>query len=185
MQVVMGWPGVTREVQEICMKVGLPDATKKYVCRKDILQYIQFFNMKMVKESMSSLDKCQLMRERDCRFVQPYMFEKFLLQSRMEFLWDTMMLDTRTTMKGRYEKDKYSCPHCREGREEGVLETPSHLLSECSAYSDPRDGVYPELVLEDRADFLYRAVARRKELEKKLRISLDGKKDPEIHVTDV
>ena len=103
----------------------------------------------------------------------------------MEFLWDTMMLDTRTTMKGRYEKDKYSCPHCREGREEGVLETPSHLLSECSAYSDPRDGVNPELVLEDRAVFLYRAVARRKELEKKLRISLDGKKDPEIHVTDV
>jgi hypothetical protein len=35
-QVAMGWPGLTREVREICMKVGLPDATKKYVCKKDI-----------------------------------------------------------------------------------------------------------------------------------------------------
>ena len=46
----------------------------------------------------------------------------------MEFLWDTQMLDTRTTMKGRYEKNESSCPQCKEGRKEGVLETPSHLL---------------------------------------------------------
>ena len=25
----------------------------------------------------------------------------------MEFLWDTMMIDTRTAMKSKYEKDKY------------------------------------------------------------------------------
>ena len=79
------------------------------------------------------------------------------------------MIDTRTNMKNKYEKDKYSCPHCREGREEGVLETPSHLLKECSAYSDLREGVNPELVLEDRAVFLTRAIGRRKELETKLR----------------
>ena len=70
-EVAMSWPGLTREVREICMKVGLPDATKKYVCRKDILEYIQYFDMKMVKENMSSLDKCKKIRERDCRFVQP------------------------------------------------------------------------------------------------------------------
>ena len=171
-QVAMGWPGLTREVKEICRKVGLPDATQKYLYRKEIQEYIHYYDMKVVKESMSSLDKCKTIRERDCRIVQPYMYEKSLLQSRMEFLWDTQMLDTRTTMKGRYEKDKYSCPHCREGREEGVLETPSHLLSECSAYSDLREGANPELVLEDRAVFLFRAIARRKELENKLRINL-------------
>ena len=132
--------------------------------------------MKMVKESMASLDKCKVIRERDCRFVQPYMYEKSLLQSRMEFLWDTQMLDTRTTMKGRYKQGEYSCPHCREGREEGVLETPSHLLRECEAYSDLREGDDPELVLEDRAVFLYR------ELEKKLRANLDGREDPDSQI---
>ena len=50
-----------------------------------------------------------------------------------------------------------------------MLETPSHLLSECSAYSDLRDGVNPELVLQDRTVFLTRAIGRRKELELKLR----------------
>ena len=67
------------------------------------------------------------------------------------------MTDTTTTMKGRYEKDKYSCPHWQECREQGVLETPSHLLCDCTAYSDLREGRSPELVLEDRAVFFTRA----------------------------
>ena len=33
------------------------------------------------------------------------------------------MLDTRTTIRGRYQKNESSCPQCREGRE--VLEIPS------------------------------------------------------------
>ena len=127
--------------------------------------------MKMVKESMSSLNKCKKMRERDCRFVQPYMFEKLLMQSRMEFLWDTMMLDTRTTMKGRYKKDKYNYSAGDS------LPPPQRVLGLLRPD--------PEMVLEDRAAFLFRAVARRKELEKKLRINLDGRKDPESHVTHV
>ena len=87
----------------------------------------------------------------------------------MEFLWDTLMIDTRTTMKGKYQKDQHSCNQCREGREEGVLEIPSHLLSDCSAYSDLREGANLELVLEDRAVVLTMAIGRRKELELKLR----------------
>ena len=94
------------------------------------------------------------------------MFDKSLQQSKKEFLWDTMMIDTRTTMKCKYKKDKYECPHCVEGR---VLETPSHLLLSCAAYSGLREGSDPEGVLEDRAIFLTRAVGRRKELENKLR----------------
>ena len=162
---------------DICRKVGLPDVTKKYLCRKDIVEYIQYFDMKVAKEEMAVKEKYSLIRNRDFRNVQPYMYEKSLQQSRMEFLWDTMMIDTRMTMKGKYAKDKYSCPHCREGREQGELETPSHLLTSCSAYSDLREGVNPELVLEDRATFLYRAIARRKELELKLR-SKDSASQP-------
>ena len=81
--------------------MALPDATQKYLYRKEIQEYVQYYDMKVVKESMSSLVKCKTIRERDCRRVQPYMYEKSLLQSRMEFLWDTQMLDPRTTMKGR------------------------------------------------------------------------------------
>ena len=90
------------------------------------------------------------------------------LWTRLEFLWQTRVLDTRTSMKRKYEKYKYSCPHCKEGTEQGVLETPEHMLSECSAYVDLRAGLNPEAVLEDRASFLRKAINRRKELESKL-----------------
>ena len=100
------------------------------------------------------------------------MYAKSLDQSRLEFLWETRMLDTRTTMKGKYEKDKYSCPHCREGREHEVQETPEHLLSDCEANSDLRAGLNPEAVLEDRASFLRKAIEIRKELEAKLKTTI-------------
>ena len=90
------------------------------------------------------------------------MFKKNLSKRRMEFMWDTLRICTRTTMKGKYEKDKYNCPLCRGGRENGVLETPSHLLSNCIDYYNLRDGVNPGLVLEDRGVFLTRAIKRRK-----------------------
>ena len=71
-------------------------------------------------------------------------------------------------MKGKYPKGKYNCPHCREGREQGVLETPEHFLTDCSAYSDIREGLNVEVVLEDRCLFLRQAIKRRKGLEEKL-----------------
>ena len=45
-----------------------------------------------------------MIRERDCRFIQSYIYKKNLLKSRKEFLWETSMIDNRTTMKGQYEK---------------------------------------------------------------------------------
>ena len=79
------------------------------------------------------------------------------------------MLDIRTSMKEEYKKDKYSCPHCREGTEQEVLESAKHMLSECSAYVDLRAGLNHEAVLEDRALFLRKSIKRRKELELKLK----------------
>ena len=171
-QLAMGWPGLTKEVQEICKTVGLRDVTQKYLNREEVIEYIQYYDMKCAKDKMAPLEKCRVIRNRDCRFVRPYMYQESLEQSRLEFLWESCMVDTRTTMKAKYEKDKYNCPHCREGREEGALETPDHMLSTCGAYSDLREGLNPEAVLEDRATFLRGAMTRRKELEIKLKTTL-------------
>ena len=65
-------------------------------------------------------------------------------------------------MKGKYEKDKYECPHCPEGSQPGgSLETSEHLM-ECSVYADLREGSNPELVLEDRSSYLRKVIQRRK-----------------------
>ena len=108
------------------------------------------------------------MINKDLRQMQPYMLSKSLAYSRVEFLWQSDMLDTRTSMKAKYPKNKYSCPHCVEGRSIGVQETPAHLLI-CRAYEDLRQGKEPELDVDDRAPYLLKVVLRRKELEEQLR----------------
>ena len=57
------------------------------------------------------------------------------------------MLDNRGCMGKRYSRKE--CPHCLEGREEGVEETSLHWIS-CSAYKELRDWLDPLLVIEDR-----------------------------------
>ena len=86
----------------------------------------------------------------------------------MEVLWLTDMIDTRSTMKGKYNK-KYTCPHCQEGRDLGTIETPTHLMS-CQAYLNLREGINPDEDFKDRAGYLREVIARRKELESKLRL---------------
>ena len=100
--------------------------------------------------------------------MQVYMKQKSLEDSRLEFLWETNMLETRCNMKGKYQKDKYQRPHCWEGCQPGgSLETSSHLLV-CTAYADLREGLQPEVSLEDRASYLRKVIYRRKLLEKQL-----------------
>ena len=108
-------------------------------------------------------------KKTDTRKMQKYMTQKSLENSRIEFLWETYMLETRYNMKGKYKKDQYQCPHCREGSQPGgSMETSSHLMV-CYAYSDLREGLQPEVNLEDRASYLRKVVARRKMLEEQLR----------------
>ena len=123
--------------------MGLEDVTQKYLSREKVKEYIQYFDMKCAKTQMEPLEKCCLIRNEDCRFM------KSLEQSRLEFIWQTQMLDTRTTMKRRYKKDQYSCPHCEEGREQGVLETPDHILSSCRDFSDLRVGLNLEEIIAE------------------------------------
>ena len=100
--------------------------------------------------------------------MQPYMKTKSLANSRLEFLWQTNMIETRTNMKGKYTKDKYQCPHCPEGRETGgSLETSDHLLV-CRVYKDLREGLNVEEVMEDRVQYLRKVIQRRTALERQL-----------------
>ena len=55
MQLAMGWPGICKEVKEICSAVGLEDVTKKYISREKVKEYIQYFDMKCTKTQMEPL----------------------------------------------------------------------------------------------------------------------------------
>ena len=60
---------------------------------------------------MKPLRKIEEIKKTDTRKMQVYMKQKSLLNSRLEFLWETNMIETRCNMKGKYPKDEYQCPH--------------------------------------------------------------------------
>ena len=168
-QLEQGWDGLTGEVAHICLLAGLPNACLQYIPREEVVAAIQFHHMKCVKEEMEPLKKMAKLKMEDTRHIQKYMKQKSLANSRMEFKWLTHMIDTRINMKGKYEKDKYECPHCYEGSQPGgSLENSDHLMV-CQAYQDLREGMDPVLILEDRAPYLRQVIQRRSRLEEQLR----------------
>ena len=44
-----GWPGITEEVQDICRDMGLPDATLKYLSRKEIKEAMCYHHLGILK----------------------------------------------------------------------------------------------------------------------------------------
>ena len=166
-EISQGWEGITREVQDICKVMGLPDAIQVRVCRKEAKEAMSLHNISIIKKEMEGKSKCDQIFNKDFRKMQDFMKQKSLENARIEVLWLTNMLDTRTTMKAKYSKN-YKCPHYEEGNKEGILESPLHLL-DCLAYKDLREGMNPEQNVEDRAVYLRKVITRRKELEGRLR----------------
>ena len=130
-ELLHGWAGITQEVKAICKEMKLPDATQEFVSREHAKEEIEFHNHCTVKKEMEGKSKCDTIAKQELQKMQEFMKDKSLENSRIEVLWLTSMIDTRTTMKGKYKH--YSCPHCREGINEGVLESPHHLI-QCEAY---------------------------------------------------
>ena len=114
-----------------------------------------------LKEEMEKFSKLKYIRMEDNRR------NICVEDGRMEFKWQTNLVDTRKTMKGKYSPGETWCPHCQEGRVDRVEESPSHLLR-CNAYVDLRVGVDPELNRKYRARYLRAVNNRRTELEKEI-----------------
>ena len=168
-QLEHGWTGLITEVAEICQRVGLPNVCETDVNREKVEEAMVNHHLLDIKKEMEPLSKLNKMRNQNTRVMQSHTKERSLENSRMKFLWETKMIDTRMNMKGRYKKDKYQCPHCIEGSKPGgSLETSEQLMS-CTSYADLREGKNPELVMEDRVSYLRKVIKRRKELEQLLR----------------
>ena len=160
-----GWDGITKEVKEICEKVGLPDACVQFIPMEEIKKAMLISNAKDIKEQMIGLSKLEDIMKEDLRFGQDYIKSLSLEDARLEFRWRTGMLDNRANMGRRYSGK--TCPHCEAGREEGAIESSQHWLS-CEAYRELRAGLDPEYNLDDRIVFLRRVQIHRRTLESEL-----------------
>ena len=161
-QMAMKWDGLSKEVTEICEKVGLRNACTVFVDRKTVTEAVMYSHLKVLKEEYS-MEKLKHLKDQDLRYMQPYMKRASLEDARLEFRYRVNMLDNRASMGKRY-KFKY-CPHCPAGRDEGVIESSQHWM-ECAAYTELRRGLDPEGSLPDRLKFIRSVQILRIELEK-------------------
>ena len=132
--------------------------------RAEVKKAMFYHHLSGLKEETKAKKKLDRISNEDCRKMQRYMLKKSLENSRQEFKWRTSMLDCRAWMPAKYGGMR-ACPHCPEGRETGEEESGVHWLT-CQAYSRVRQGLDPELNLEDRILFLRRVQLIRTELEK-------------------
>ena len=113
-QVRQGWPGLAREVKEICRQVGLPDATdQKTVLDKEAIKIaIKVHHLQTLKENMTG-QKIQVMKQTDMRQRQPYTKLR-VDKCRMAFRLEVYQFDCRANMPTRYKRD-LCCRACGPG----------------------------------------------------------------------
>ena len=101
-QLVMGWPGLAREVEEICREVGIPNICYKEVDKKTIEDAVFFHHYKALKEEMKSYRKLDDISDGDFRKMQGYMKQNNLEFSRMAFRLRTRQFRCRANMPKLY-----------------------------------------------------------------------------------
>ena len=103
-QMNQGLEGLTTEVAQICQLAGLPNVCSQFIGRKEAEEAIINHHLVEIREEMEPLSKMERIKKTDTRKMQKYMTQKSLENSRIEFLWETNMLETRYNMKGKYKK---------------------------------------------------------------------------------
>ena len=88
--------------------MGLPDACSQYVSKEEVKEAMQLSNAKELKEQMKGLSKLEHMMNEDLQLSQDYIRTKSLEDARLEFCWQTGMLDNRANMGRRYSGKTHS-----------------------------------------------------------------------------
>ena len=178
-QARMGWPGLGKEVQEICKEIGLLDATSQTVDidKEAVKEAIQLHHLQHLKKEMKG-KKLEVMARTDMRYRRDY--TKFNIEDcRMAFRLETFQFDCRANMPTRYGRD-LRCRGCNPGlagqeqgqdkeqekeqeqeqeQEEEQIESQEHLES-CTGYSELWQGLGPYCLLT-RCRFFQRVKLKR------------------------
>ena len=150
-------PGLGQEVRQICLEVGLPDATKIDIEADEVKKCISVDHLKQLKVDMGSQDKLKELSNFDTRVAQGWKVE----ECRMAYRLQTNMFDCRANMPSRYKRD-LKCRACRPDPAtglEGVDEKQDHL-EVCVGYSELWKGLGPMTPLS-RVRYFIRVKNRR------------------------
>ena len=96
-QLAMGCGGLSREVEEICSTVGLPNACKQFISREKVREHIKLSSVRKLKEDIQGVSKLDTINNEDLRRPQKYK-EMISLE---DSSWRMGMLDNRGCMGKR------------------------------------------------------------------------------------
>ena len=151
-QVAMGWPGLAREVTDVCKVVGLEDMSRRSVSKEEVDEAIFFANQKELKEEMNKYEKLKDIKNEDFRKEQKYMEEKGIERGRMAFRVRTKMVKkVKMNYKNMHRKN-LKCEECDQEEDE----TQEHLLV-CPGWAEQM-GSLDITTIEDRVEFFIRVM---------------------------
>ena len=164
-QVLMGWPGLGREVEEICRELGLPNMSVEDVDEERMEEAVFYDHYKHLKDNMKKMRKLDNISDGNFTKMQEYMKHHSLEFCRMAFRLRTRQFRCRANMPKLY-KDVLWCHACSAGPEDGPggvrapVESQGHL-EVCLAYSHLRVGRDVELCQEDKVRYFVELSAER------------------------
>ena len=152
------WPGLAREVSQICIELGMEDANEtelgKGAFRSLVNKACKEFNDVRLKDDMKDMKKLEGIKSDNCN-TKPYLASKSLNEVRSIFRARTNMTEG---FKGNFKNmhNDINCVGCQQ-----VQDTQNHSMV-CPAYTDLREGMdfakdldmirFFRLVMERRAE---------------------------------
>ena len=95
-QMAMGFPGLGQEVRQICLEVGLPEATRMDVKPEEVRKCLKLENLKQQKSKMVGMTKLQELSQSNTRVPQEYV-SWTVEECRMAYQLQTKMCDIGQT----------------------------------------------------------------------------------------
>ena len=159
-QLAMAWPGLGKEVSEICAHLKLPDASRMEIDKETIQKAVRYDHLKAVKSELKG-DKLKEMARSDISTRRQYTAWS-LAECRMAYRLETRMFICRANMPKLYNRDLI-CRNCTPEADQGAggpIEDQDHL-EVCSGFSSLWAGLGP-LTARARVQYFLRVDHQRR-----------------------
>ena len=154
-QLAMGWPGLAKEVKEICKVIGVEDVNVNHVKKEELDEAILYANQKDLKEDIERYEKLKDVKGEDYRKEQEYMMWKGVDKSRMAFRLRTRMLNKVKMNYKNMHRGNLKCEECELDEEE----TQEHMVV-CPGWAMEL-GTLDVTRMDDMVEFFTRVMRRK------------------------
>merc|ERR1712059_53471 len=150
-----GWPGLVKEVENICDTIGIKNINTTVLNKKEIKEAIMNHHYKEIKKEMVMKKKLQKIKDEDFRDLPEYFDWKSLDDARMAFrIRSEMVNDVKANFKNKY-KNYISCDKCNMKKNEDQ----AHTMT-CRGWEIERKGLDLNIMMD--AVIFFKSVVKEK-----------------------